>query len=343
MEVYSIAEGVLAQRPGDLRSMANRALAADLLARLAMRRSDFVAASEYAAKSALAGENYVRFNPSDYNSWIYWVRGKDQMAAVLVEQGRMTDAIEALKATVALENDKRKPGSLGQMVWQSWNTLAYQQASVGQREAAELARRQAVLAIEETAAVEPEGSPRRQLYPLIGRALQARLQLMYHDDQAALDSASALIEQVRKVAAASDQLGGVMKANILRGALTTQTLAALQLGRYSIAEAAARERFDAAAEPVFGLRTAGGETRAQVTLAHALAGQGRVEDARKIMDVELPRNRERRKSGAKGLTFERDLAYSLYVSALAESTMPRQRPPQGRADGGGTGAGAHSG
>ena len=35
-EVYDIAEKVLAKRPGDLRSMKNRALAADLLGEIAM-------------------------------------------------------------------------------------------------------------------------------------------------------------------------------------------------------------------------------------------------------------------------------------------------------------------
>ena len=74
-EVYAYAEKVLAKRPGDLRSMANRALAADLLGRLAIRRHDYAVATEYAAKSAEAGESYVRFNPSDLNSWVYWIRG----------------------------------------------------------------------------------------------------------------------------------------------------------------------------------------------------------------------------------------------------------------------------
>ena len=79
-EVYSYAEKVLAKRPGDLRSMANRALAADLLGRLAIRRHDYAVATDYAAKSAEAGENYVRFNPSDLNSWVYWIRGAEQQA-----------------------------------------------------------------------------------------------------------------------------------------------------------------------------------------------------------------------------------------------------------------------
>ena len=49
-EVYEMAEKVLAKRPGDLRSMRNRSLAADLLSRLASRRHDYVTAEAHAGK-----------------------------------------------------------------------------------------------------------------------------------------------------------------------------------------------------------------------------------------------------------------------------------------------------
>ena len=318
MEVYEIAEGVLAQRPGDLKSLANRALAADLLGRLAIRRNDFAAAADYATKSAVAGENYVRFNPSDYNPWTYWVRGRDQASTVLIEEGRITDGIDVLQGTIALENDKRKPGSLGSVTWPTWSTLMMVQASIGQFDAAEQARKQFERAIAEAAAVEPEGSPRRQLYPMIPRGARARIQLLRHDDEAALDSASVLAGQVRKVDVKSDRLSGNLQANILRGTLIVQTLAALQLGRYSIAEAAARERSTLPPNPFSDYDPQVEITRAQVTLAHALAGQGRFAEARKILELELSRYHDRRKAGANGVTFERDLAYALYVNAIAQ-------------------------
>ncbi len=87
-EVYEIAEGVLAKRPGDIRSMKNRALAADLLGRIAMRRQDFTAAAQYAARSEQAGEDLVRFNPTDLGTWVYWVRGGQQTAQILFRAGQ---------------------------------------------------------------------------------------------------------------------------------------------------------------------------------------------------------------------------------------------------------------
>lgn len=316
-EVYEIAEGVLAQRPGDLRSMANRALAADLLARLAIRRTDFPAAEQYAAKSALAGENYVRFNPSDYNSWVYLVRGRDQVAAVLNEQGRITDSIATLQGTVALENDRRKPGSLGQVLWQTWNALTMQLASTGQRAAAEQTRLQTEKAIKETAALEDKGSPRQSLYALAPRAMQARLLLLYGEYPEAFETARVMSAQARGLAA-SELMGNTLRANLLRGLLSVQTLAALQLGRYADAEAAARERSALPPNPFSDFDPQVEITRAQITLAHALVGQGRLAEARKILELELSRYHDRRKAGANGLSFERDLAYAQYVNAIAQ-------------------------
>lgn len=316
-EVYEIAEGVLAQRPGDLRSMANRALAADLLARLAIRRSDFAAAEQYAAKSALAGENYVRFNPSDFNSWVYWVRGRDQVASVLFEQGRIADGIVELQGTTALENDKRKPGSLGPVIWQAWIALTLQQASVGQRDAAQQTMRRAEQAVQETGQLEDKGSSRQRLYSMIPSSVRSRLHLLNHEDQAALDAAAEIARQVRGVAT-PDQLGATMKSNILRNTLTVETLAALQLGRYTVAETAARERFELPPNPFSDFAPEVEQTRARVTLAHALAGQGRRDEAQTIMQAELANYAARRKAGAKGVTFERDLTYAMYVSAISQ-------------------------
>ena len=88
-EVYDIAEKVLARRPGDLRSMKNRALAANLLGEIASTRHDDAAAAQYAERAALAGEDVVRFNPSDLGTWQYWIMGRGQVAERLFERGEI--------------------------------------------------------------------------------------------------------------------------------------------------------------------------------------------------------------------------------------------------------------
>ncbi len=334
-EVYSIAEGVLAQRPGDLRSMANRALAADLLGRLAMRRHDYTAAADFAHKSATAGENYVRFNPSDLNSWIYWIRGNDQVGAVLFEQGRVAESIATEQATVAFNQDPRKPSSLMPLLWQSWSVLTATQARAGQVAGAQASLAKAAVAARESEAIEPEGSPRRELYTLATESLQARIELARGDDQAAFDGARKTIARLLKIDPATLSIGTVIRDgdafrnNILRQLYITSSLAALRLGRYAEAEADSRARSKLPPNPYSDLEPQEEISRAKVTLAHAVARQGRLEEARGIVGVEVGRYRQQASHGVGGLSFERDYAYALYADAISQAPDAAGPRPQG--------------
>jgi tetratricopeptide (TPR) repeat protein len=316
-EVYDIAEQVLAQRPGDLRSMANRALAADLLGRLGVRRNDFPVAAEYGAKSEQAGENYVRFNPSDFNSWVYWIRGKDLVSEVLYERGDITDSIASLRATVALENDPRKPGSLGPILWQTWFGLANAEAQHGQREAADAALQKAAKAVSEAAAFEPEDTPRRKMYPLMVESRRARNLYMFGNGPAAREIATTTIARLHAINAGSERMGSITRDNVLRGLLVTQALTAIELGEYAEAEAATRERLALQPNPFNDLGPQVDSSRAQVLLAYTIAKQGRKAEALGIVEPEIERYRAAQKGGAGGTTFQVDLANALFVSAIS--------------------------
>ncbi len=330
-EVYSYAEKVLAKRPGDLRSMANRALAADLLGRLAIRRHDYAVATDYAAKAAEAGESYVRFNPSDLNSWVYWVRGLDQQAGVLLEQGRIDAAIVGYREVVALERDPRKPASLAPLIWNSWGQLMINEGRAGQFEAAQKSQRVAAAAARETAALEEKpGSARQALYNMIGDALQSRLDLDRGNNQAAFDQATQLAARLRALDISGEEDGNssnteAFRANVLRNMLATRTLAALRTGRYGEAEAAARERAALPPNPFSELDPQDETSRAQLTLAHALVLQGRLDEARAITDAEIPRYQAELKGGAGGLAFAKDYVYALYVDALTRPSGDPRR------------------
>ncbi|MDH5175970.1 MAG: hypothetical protein OEX15_04815 [Gammaproteobacteria bacterium] len=324
IEVYTIAEKVLAQRPGDLRSMANRALAADLLGRLAIRRHDFDAATDYAARSAMAGENYVRFNPSDLNSWVYWMRGKDQMAAVLLEQGRIGAALDGYRATVALDHDSRKPTSLAPMLWNNWVTLAVSEARAGEFPAAEKSLEKSADAMKAAAELETDGKQKAMFDHALASA-RARVELVMGNNNAAFNLATQTADRLRKLdLSGAKPSGGVrnfetFRTNVLRNVLVSVSLAAIRTGRYGEAEAAARERGALPPNPYSELDPQDERSRAAVTLAHAIVLQGRMEDARRISQPEVARYRAEVKEGGAGLTFNRDMAYALYVDALSRA------------------------
>jgi hypothetical protein len=113
-----------------------------------------------------------------------------------------------------------------------------------------------------------------------------------------------------------------MRRNFLNGSLATQTNAAIRLGLYPQAEAAARERVSLPPNPFSAADPQDDRSRAAVMLAHAVAMQGRGEEARTLVQPELARYRGEQKHGARGVTFHVDLAYALYVDALAQPGDP---------------------
>jgi hypothetical protein len=257
---------------------------------------------------------------------MYWIRGLDQQAAVLLEQGRIDDAIAGYRRLVALEQDARKPASLAPMIGSNWGQLMINEARDGQFDAARKSQLAAVAAAAETAALERQGSSRRALFDMSGEALHARLNLDQGKDQAAFDQATQLAARIRALEFSQEENSGnirdasAVRANFLRNTLATLTLAALRTGRYGEAEAAARERAALPPNPFSELDPKDEKSRAQLTLAHALVLQGRTDEARGITDVEVPRYQGALKGGAGGLSFARDYAYALYVDALT-------RPP----------------
>jgi tetratricopeptide (TPR) repeat protein len=318
-EVYELAERVLAERPGDLRSMRNRALAADLLGVLADRRHDYTTALEFATKAERAGEDYVRFNPSDTVAWDYWIRGKGQVAAVLFEQGRMTEAQAMLRSATALEEDPRRPTWLGPMLPQLWRTLAANEARMGRRAAAVAALQAGQKTNEETIALVPAGSPRRELMTKGIPAWQARQQLLLGENATALNTANETLALLRTVEVpAGDRLALLTRDNLTRFTLTTSALAAIRLGRYPEAEAASRERLAVPPNLIADADPQDEQSRATVVLAHAVARQGRGAEALELLKPVLDGYRAEQKAGAGGTSFQRDLAYAYFVEAVAQ-------------------------
>jgi hypothetical protein len=249
-----------------------------------------------------------------------------------MDQGEISAAIEGYRSVVALDRDPRKPASLSPMLWNIWGSLTINQSRAGQADAARRSLAGAAAAAKEAAAFEDPTSGRAALFNLYGDALQARVDLDLGKGQAAFDQSTQVAARIRSLQLAKNTTGGnlpsnvaAVRANFLRNTLATVTLSALRTGRYGEAEAAARERHALPPNPFSEQDPQDERSRAQVTLAHALAMQQRVDEARAITDSELPRYRTELKAGARGLTFAKDYSYALYVDALVRPQADPRR------------------
>jgi tetratricopeptide (TPR) repeat protein len=316
-EVYEIAESVLARRPGDLRSMKNRALAADLLGRIALRQGDFATALEFATRSEEASEDIVRFNPGDIGSWVYLSRAGNRTAAVLYEQGRLRDALAKLQATVARADDERLAPSAAAVFEEAWYELAESQVELGRRADAERTLVSAAAATEMAAAQFAEGSPRRRMTAGRPRAERAWLALVAGDAETAFRDFQSIVSEFGTMEFPPDeQLAQSIRDDALSWTLGALTDAAIQLSRFTEAEAAARRRV-ALPDSAFGDVVREKADR-QLRLAFALAKQGKTTEAREVLEPALEYFRERRATGSAGTRFRLEYAEALYVSAIAQ-------------------------
>lgn len=317
-EVYDIAEGVLAKRPGDIRSMKNRALAANLLARVAMRRQDLATAVRQAARSEQAGEDLVRFNPSDLGTWVYWVRGRRQVADILFEQGRVLESLEELRSITALAADPRLPASLGPVLEGTWYELAVREMALGREAAAEKSFGEAARGTEEFAVQYPDGSLRRTMTMMSVPGDRAQLSLSAGRYAAAFDQATALVRSIDQLEIDADDVAAEQTRNdMLHWMLGTAQSAALRLGRYADAEANARRHL-ALAPATFGDPTRE-EANEQIALAHALARQGKRSEAAEVLAPALEYLRGMRSVDTPSITIRGMYVEALYVSALTQA------------------------
>jgi tetratricopeptide (TPR) repeat protein len=317
-EVYELAEKVLAQRPSDLRSLQDRYYAADLLSQLAARRHDNTVAAKYALRATQAGEDYVRFNPADINSWFLWIRGLASVADLQFERGEVTNAIATYQSIVALGLDKRVPSSLNPTLTFQWLRLGAMQAQLGQTAAAEQSIQASVRGMKEyLAQLGPEDS-RQAVLPNAEAGWRSRLLLVSGNPQAASEMAEGAIKRIEPIKIASGDVNGARaKDNNLRGTLATASMAAIRLGRYAQAEPLARRRLAVPVDPTSEDNPKEEPSRANAVLAHAVAMQRRGDEARTILQPALEYYQHEQQAGATGTSFRRDYAYALYVSALA--------------------------
>ncbi|MBS0462669.1 MAG: hypothetical protein JSS41_09400 [Proteobacteria bacterium] len=320
-QVYEMTEKVLERRPGDIHSMWNRYFAADQLARIARRRHDDATAMEYARKSVQAGQDTVRFDPSDLQGWGMWATGLRLIAEQQFDEGKVSAAIGTMHSLFAIANDPRLPSPWGAIVWFQRPVLAGWQAASG--DAAGAAQSQAAYPGDVNAllAQYAPDDARRQLLA-DARGLGGRVRLLEGEPEAALTQATAAIARIDQIIVSPSAFNAVtLRDNLLRGQLAIATQALLQLDRGAQAEASARRLQAVPDDPrnlAYDIPT--NHAAAQVLLAHAQALQGHADAARASLQPALAWYRTNLKNGAHDTRFRHDFAYALYVDAIAQAS-----------------------
>ena len=284
------------------------------------------AAADYAHRAAVAGEDEVRFNPSDLGSWQRWTLGLASVADEQFARGEITGSIVTRRALVALEKDPRVPSSLGPIVWFRWVDLAFAEAEMGDIAAATAS----VAAFkrgagEYVAQLNPDDA-RHKLLSGPEQGINGAIQLIAGSFQEAFDNASAMVKRTEAVEIAKDDLSGnLFKNDILRGNLETAARAAIHLGRHHEAEMLARKWLDVPVDDTSETDWRSRRSRASAVLAHALALQGRSQEAIETLGPALDYYREEQRAGATSTDFRADFAYALTVDAIARSDNVAER------------------
>jgi hypothetical protein len=287
-----------------------------------MRRHDEVKAAEFAQRSMAAGEDLVRFNPSDLSSWQHLIRGREQIADIMFQQGEVDAAIAQSRETVALAKDERLKSSLDPMLEDAWYALAWGEAELGRREAAERTFASAAKAGEVSASQWAKDNPIRDLTTIRIAMSRARLHFLLGDHQRAFDESMA----VRRDLESRPQLRDDARARQFYNNLTHASLivggeSALRLGQFEEAEKLVRHR--QGLPPLSFGNAEANAARDKVLLAQILAAQGRGADAREVLAPALEYYRKEKEAGASGTDFSMDYARAVFVSAISQESDPR--------------------
>lgn len=327
-EVAALADKLLARRPGDLHALAVRFFAAELLGSLAHIQHDAATAANYARQAAQAGEDEVRFDPSDLQGWAHWAGGLSKVAESQADRGELAKAIATVQTILALAQDKRRPTDLASVLSRYQGNLALDQADAGDAAGAVQSMQRLKQTLDKLAAQLPPEDSRRLIFPEIPQILDGAIGLLHGKPDEVLSSETAAIGRLDAVQLHRGSVGNLIKGILLEASLQTAARAGLMTGDYKQAEAFARRLQALPNSPASEANPKERIATNAVLLAHALAGQGQNEQARAALQAALDYYREQQKGGASGVNFRYAFAYALYVDVLAsadDSGLAHQR------------------
>jgi serine/threonine protein kinase len=314
-----LAQGVLEQRPSDLRARRDIFFTTDLLGIIEAGKFHDAVAIDWFRQCRQASEDFTRFNPSEMIGWNSLFMSDCWIAALLFRGGQVTNALDTAwpAARRAITHDPADPvcGIL-------WRPVAMWEAQRGDQAAAEEALEEARRWENVAASQMPDSV--RNMWSEGVRDTERQTKLAFGDDTAVLKLAKdtlVLIEELNQDAVDPDTVA-VLNAR-KRLALSDATQASLNLGRLADAETTARALL---ALPL--LQSEFTDTMlasqpddlgwARVLLAQAEVRQGKLAEAQQTLEPALKLYRDMQAQGVTYVTFRQRFARVLYVQSLAE-------------------------
>jgi hypothetical protein len=317
--VGEMGEKVLVKRPGDLRAMRDVYFAHELLGRIARENEDLIESESECRKALDWAKTYCQFNPADSEGWGLYSQIGDDLYRDLYEEGRLTDAIQELRASsdavVAAPSDP----SSNDGYYSGLLLTTIVEAELGQIPAAKEA--EAKTDQMNKAFVKTMASDRAfgEVASLDSAVLRMEV-VEATDDYPAV---YALGTQLR------DAIQGIHTTNMVTkgylGVVAQQfrllfVESELRTGRF---KEAAEDAQHFVADPITTRMDSKSATRfanrQKVQLATALLELGRKAEAATILGTVVSDYRARRSKGASGTSFRQDYANALYQMARAQA------------------------
>jgi hypothetical protein len=318
--VGEIAQKVLARRPGDLRAMRDMFESPDVLASVARAKEDYPADEGFQRAVVQAAKNYILFNPTDSYGWQTWSRASNQIAASMLDQGRVSDAIQQWHTTTEMEKDPRNVTGSAGGIYYAWRGIAITEAQRGQLDDArsalvELHRMNEIFVKDEGAddAFVQVASVWRDLYALDLLASKG-------DYEAIHSRATALDERLHKITAKN-----ALTRNIRTAALRQDHMwiveASLRTGRSEEALSASRAAVEHPEVSPADEKTMVDSVvaQAQTRLGQSFIASGKKAEALSALAPAIAYYRSRQAKGAGSTSYRQDYGRALYQEALAQS------------------------
>jgi len=315
-QVGTLAAGVLARRPGDLRAKLDLYYSPDMLSRIEEKRFHDAAALKLVMQSREAAGEYIRFNPSDTTGWDSAISADLGMVALLARLGRGSEALQSARAAVLIEGDHNS-GSILQPPALLWAQIATLESQRGNRGSADQALQNGRRSIEAYISVSRTSKANREYWMERFDQFERLVRLASGEDDTVYTLATQALprlEQLRKNSNNSRIANSLLF--IQNEALAQAARAALNRGRYADAEIAARALV---ASPPSLNDYPDQAAWGPVLLAQAMLGQDRKAEARQILESALANYSNLQAQGAAYVGFCQHYARALYVQSLVES------------------------